>query len=177
MTHPVSLSVDFEGEKYRRCAVALLFNPDGEVLVGERVDRSGSWGCPQGGVDEGETESQAAARELFEEVGVKVGDNNIRHLLEIEPDSSCFYRCPGSWMEKLGFVGQRLTFVAFHIPTREPPTSFCNLKGLNGEPAEFQTVKWQNISTTATDIWKPKQPAYQHAAKHLPKIISLISRI
>ena len=36
---------------YRRCAAALVFNARGEVLVGERRDKPGSWNMPQGGIE------------------------------------------------------------------------------------------------------------------------------
>src|SRR3546814_3523330 len=48
----------------------MLFNADGKVFVGARIDTPGDhWQMPQGGVDPGETPRQAAMRELAEEVG------------------------------------------------------------------------------------------------------------
>ena len=40
---------------YRPCAGIMLFNADGEVFVGQRLDtRAEAWQMPQGGVDPGE---------------------------------------------------------------------------------------------------------------------------
>ena len=48
----------------------MLFNTDGKVFVGKRIDQSvEGWQMPQGGIDKGETPKQAAKRELQEEVG------------------------------------------------------------------------------------------------------------
>lgn len=48
----------------------MIFNRDGKIFVGKRVDQSiEAWQLPQGGIDEGETPRQAALRELKEEVG------------------------------------------------------------------------------------------------------------
>jgi putative (di)nucleoside polyphosphate hydrolase len=48
----------------------MLFNKDGKVFVGRRIDQTvEGWQMPQGGIDDGETPRQAALRELQEEVG------------------------------------------------------------------------------------------------------------
>ena len=55
---------------YRPCVGIMLFNHDGKVFVGKRIDQTvESWQMPQGGIDKGETPTQAALRELQEEVG------------------------------------------------------------------------------------------------------------
>ena len=48
---PEECKVEVDGKLYRRCAAALVFNTNGDVLVGERTDRPGSWGMPQGGIE------------------------------------------------------------------------------------------------------------------------------
>jgi putative (di)nucleoside polyphosphate hydrolase len=58
------------GIRYRLNVAAILRNSAGKILIGERVDRSGAWQFPQGGVDEGETLAQALARELLEEISL-----------------------------------------------------------------------------------------------------------
>jgi putative (di)nucleoside polyphosphate hydrolase len=55
---------------YRPCVGIMLFNKDGRVFVGKRIDQTvEGWQMPQGGIDKGETPKQAARRELQEEVG------------------------------------------------------------------------------------------------------------
>jgi hypothetical protein len=49
--YPEECRVEMNGKQYRRCAAALVFNKNGDVLVGERSDRPGSWGMPQGGIE------------------------------------------------------------------------------------------------------------------------------
>jgi len=48
----------------------MLFNRDGLVFVGRRIDQTvEGWQMPQGGIDDGETPAEAALRELKEETG------------------------------------------------------------------------------------------------------------
>jgi putative (di)nucleoside polyphosphate hydrolase len=55
---------------YRPCVGIMLFNKDGKVFVGKRIDQTvEGWQMPQGGIDDGETPRQAVLRELGEEVG------------------------------------------------------------------------------------------------------------
>jgi putative (di)nucleoside polyphosphate hydrolase len=55
---------------YRPCVGIMLFNLDGKVFVGKRIDQTvEGWQMPQGGIDKGETPKQAVLRELKEEVG------------------------------------------------------------------------------------------------------------
>ena len=55
---------------YRPCVGVMLFNADGSVFVGKRIDQTvEGWQMPQGGIDGDETPAQAALRELEEETG------------------------------------------------------------------------------------------------------------
>ena len=59
------------GLPYRLGVGLMLFNPAGQVWVGQRLDQpaGAGWQMPQGGIDEGESPEQAALRELAEEIG------------------------------------------------------------------------------------------------------------
>jgi len=55
---------------YRPCVGMMLFNRDGLVFVGRRIDQTAeAWQMPQGGIDEGEDPRATALRELAEEIG------------------------------------------------------------------------------------------------------------
>ena len=47
----------------------MLLNEDNWVLVGRRIGTTNAWQMPQGGLGEGENPSEAALRELREEIG------------------------------------------------------------------------------------------------------------
>ena len=55
---------------YRPCVGLMLFNRQGQVFVGKRIDQTvEGWQMPQGGIDAGEEPRQAVLRELKEETG------------------------------------------------------------------------------------------------------------
>lgn len=64
---------------YRPCVGMMLFNREGRVFIGRRIDQSlEGWQMPQGGVDDGEEPREAALRELEEEIGT----GNVEFLRE-----------------------------------------------------------------------------------------------
>ena len=64
---------------YRPCVGVMLFNREGLVFVGKRIDQTmEGWQMPQGGIDGNESPLEAAYRELEEEIGT----NNVEFLRE-----------------------------------------------------------------------------------------------
>lgn len=69
------MSRDAASLPYRPNVGAVLFGPDGRVLVCRRADlpnaegAPGGWQLPQGGMDDGEDPRVAVMRELAEEIG------------------------------------------------------------------------------------------------------------
>lgn len=59
-----------DDENYRPNVGIMLVNNTGLIFSGQRIDNP-AWQMPQGGVDPGESEIDAAVRELEEETGVK----------------------------------------------------------------------------------------------------------
>ncbi|WP_298162729.1 RNA pyrophosphohydrolase [Acidocella sp.] len=66
---------DWMSLPYRMNVGAVLFGPDGRVLVGRRAGvANAAWQLPQGGIDEGEDPRTAVLRELLEEIGTADAD-------------------------------------------------------------------------------------------------------
>ena len=85
---------EHEGRKYwysrSSCTVALLFTTDNTgkwyVLANKRgLDEKHKWNCPAGYLDFGETIAECAAREVYEETGLKIA-KDILHLVFINDD-------------------------------------------------------------------------------------------
>ena len=92
--------VALDGRKAAAVAVVLL--PDGEgrgcFLLTKRAPtlraHTGQWALPGGRLDSGETPEGAALRELYEEVGLKLGAGTALGLLDDYPTRSGFVITP-----------------------------------------------------------------------------------
>lgn len=147
---------------YRPCVGIALFNDQGRVFVGERIDGPGAWQMPQGGIDEGESVEEALWRELYEEVGtreakvLKIADKTIR------------YDLPEHLQKKLWkghYAGQEQTWVALRFTGKD---SDINLNAHN--PAEFQAWQWVDLDQTVDLIVPFKRDIYS-------KVIALFKDI
>lgn len=98
---------------YRPCVGLCIFNRQGYVFVGERLDSPGAWQMPQGGIDDGEDICTAAFRELKEEIGT---DN--ANIIRIH-DTPLRYDIPADVRARLPwghlYAGQEQTWVALRF--------------------------------------------------------------
>ncbi|KAK3284591.1 hypothetical protein CYMTET_7760 [Cymbomonas tetramitiformis] len=149
-------------KKYRECAGAVIFDRKGRLLVGERKDKPGAWQFPQGGLDSGETPVQAAWREMHEEVGITESQVVLVETIE----ESMTYDVNGGWLAKEGFAGQRMFWTLFLLKDDvDNPADVCNLEtGVNGEPAEFTSVKFSSWDEVIGGIVQFKRACYERLA-------------
>ena len=162
-------------KKYRLCAAAAVFNSQKEILVGERSTIAGAWQCPQGGVDAAweenghpeETVVQAATRELYEEMGLVLG----QHVVLLSPDKEDLshgirYETSGTsnWLTRAGFSGQQLQWVLFRCMDGRGdahPSVMCDVSGQKGESPEFSQVAWRPLSQVLDEMWPAKRGPYE----------------
>jgi len=137
---------------YRPCVGIALFNHEGKVFVGERIDTPNAWQMPQGGIDKVEDVEQAALRELKEEIGtdkaqiIKIADRKICYEL---PDDLI----PKLWNGK--YRGQEQIWVAAKF------TGIDSDIILNGfEHPEFSAWQWVDIANTLDLIVPFKRDIY-----------------
>jgi len=94
----------------RTIVAAVLMSKDGQILLG-KLRKGGvypnCWHIPGGGVDEGETLTQALAREVKEEVGLEIADLPMKLLSDTDTDQA-------EKTDKL--TGEKL-FVTMHFNT------------------------------------------------------------
>ncbi len=93
-------------KKYREVA-ALILRRDDQFLLVRKPRQNHAWQFPQGGVDPGETLSQAAVRELAEECGADLQIDNL------SDNSVTYYQYdfPADFLRHHGeFVGARVSF-------------------------------------------------------------------
>lgn len=139
---------------YRPCVGVALFNMDGLVFVGERIDTPGAWQMPQGGIDEGETIEQAAFRELHEEVGTDKAE-----ILKIH-DEKLRYSIPEHVLKEMGlwdgkYTGQEQTWVAMRFTGEDTDINLNH----HVEP-EFSAWQWIELEKTPDLIVPFKRNVY-----------------
>ncbi len=140
---------------YRPCVGIALFNNEGKVFVGERIDTPGSWQMPQGGIDAGENILTAARRELAEEIGT-----NNATLLEVL-DQKILYDIPAEILERLHkiwdkpYIGQEQTWVAMRYTGSDADINLAA-----HDPAEFSQWKWETLERVPNLIVPFKREVY-----------------
>ncbi|MGM0421608.1 MAG: RNA pyrophosphohydrolase [Pseudomonadota bacterium] len=149
---------------YRPGVGLLIFNAQGEVFIGERLDNPGAWQMPQGGIDdEDDTFEDAVFRELYEETGIKNAE-----ILKVTEDW-LYYDLPNYLIPKIWggrYRGQKQKWVALRFtgPEHEVNLHTCRYP-------EFG--KWQWICPTLVlDLIVPfKRNTYETVFKEFQDIL------
>ncbi len=85
---------------------------NGKILLEKRAD-SDTWGLIGGGVKKWESESQAMAREIYEELGLRISKDRLRRLAVYgEPGRIAAYRDGSVW---------RMVIVVFGLELESEP--------------------------------------------------------
>ncbi len=156
-----------EQKPYRPNVGIALFNTDGRVLIGHRFRDDGpetilpglEWQMPQGGVDEGEDHRAAAFRELWEETSVRSAD----YLGETDWLTYEFppFEDPSHRLAK--FRGQRQKWFALRFTGTE--TEIDPLTPRNGQPAEFDAWRWEQLDRVADLVVPFRREVYRAVAQ------------
>ncbi|MDR1375819.1 MAG: RNA pyrophosphohydrolase [Holosporaceae bacterium] len=159
---PISVSMKrFSMLPYRKC-VAIFLIKDDKILVGQRTDIPGAWQLPQGGVEDGESNAEAARRELFEEVNAKtvqaLGSTSRKYR----------YKFPESFQRKflkngkeVKYTGQELSFVVFDFLGDDGELNVAK------ENREFSSWKWITIEELLQTVVDFKRECYEKAIEEL----------
>ena len=155
-------------QSYRRGVGAVLFNAEGKVWIGKRVSRNDKkiahfWQMPQGGMDEGETPSEAVFRELQEETGTMNAEiiGETRDWLTYELPKGLAKR---SWDGK--FRGQKQKWFALRFTGDEQD---FNLN--SHEKPEFSEWRWEDLLELPDIIVPFKRQMYKSIVSeflHIP---------
>lgn len=141
---------------YRLGVGLVLFNADGLVWVGRRLDQKGdAWQMPQGGIDDGETAQEAALRELEEEIGTGkaeiIAESKDWLTYELPPELVGV-----AWKGK--YRGQKQKWFALRFTGRDQDIS------IETEHPEFAEWRWVEFDRLVELIVPFKRELYQQIA-------------
>lgn len=147
---------------YRRNVGMVVFNKNGEGLVGDRFQFPGTWQFPQGGIDPDEDYIDAAKRELLEEVGIEdavyVGEYPDWIAYDFPPNLGL-----NPHLQK--YRGQLQRWILYYW---NQPVSKCRL---DLHEQEFRSVNWMPLSQIVERVVPFKRPVYE---KIIPFFMELI---
>lgn len=139
---------------YRPCVGLCIFNREGKVFVGERLDGKGAWQMPQGGVDPGEDIKTAAMREMLEEIGTDKAEIIRIHYRTLKYDIPEDVRARISWGKE--FKGQEQTWVALRFIGNE-----SDIKLDAWDHPEFGRYQWVPLADVPAMIVPFKITTYE----------------
>ena len=131
----------------------VLIDRAGLVFAGSRLDGSGEWQMPQGGIDKGETPREAALRELVEEIGTDKGD------IVAETADWLTYDLPDHLIGKAlkgRYRGQTQMWFAMRFTGADGD---IDVQGV--DHPEFGDWKWMRASDLANQIVAFKRDVYR----------------
>ena len=148
---------------YRLNVGALLFGPDGRVLVARRVGLE-AWQLPQGGIDAGEDPQAAVLRELEEEIGTRRAE-----IIGEQPGWVAYDFPPGliakSWRGK--YRGQRQKWFALRFLGEDSEIV------LNRDPhPEFDAWKWVELNALPGLAIAFKRQIYEGLAREFAHLVA-----
>ena len=161
----------YESLPYRPCAGMTVFNRDGRVFIGRRidgpehVDNVHVWQMPQGGVDEGEDPYPAALRELYEETNIR----SVEKIGEIK--DWLFYDIPRAilgqaWGGK--YRGQKMKWYAFRFFGDEREIDIAHPGG-GGHKPEFVEWRWEPMKNLPGLVVPFKRSVYERVVMEFSK--------
>jgi putative (di)nucleoside polyphosphate hydrolase len=160
----------FESLPYRPCVGLAVFNREGLVFIGRRlngpehVDAVHVWQMPQGGIDAGEEAWPAAKRELYEET-------NIRSVEKLGGSKEWLcYDIPReivgqAWNGK--YRGQCQKWYALRFTGEESEIDIAHPAG--GHKPEFVEWRWEPLRHLPDLIVPFKRPVYEQVVQEFAR--------
>lgn len=152
----------FQNLPYRLGVGITLFNNEGLVWVGRRIDTKNAWQMPQGGIEDDDSPAEAALRELEEEVGTANAElmAETRDWLTYDLPPPVLRR---TWRGR--FRGQKQKWFAARFLGDESEID------LNAHHSpEFEEWKWVPLQTLPRLIVRFKRPLYEQVVEEFAPI-------
>ncbi len=153
----MSTNVSHKNSNYRLGVGLTIFNNEGKVFVGERIDTPNAWQMPQGGIEPNEDIKSAALREMKEEIGtnnadiIRIAKHSIRYDL---PDDIA----QKIWNGK--YRGQEQIWIALRFNGQDNDIDLNTF-----EYPEFSAWQWVTLDKIPDLIIPFKREMYKQVAR------------
>ena len=154
-------------KRYRKNVGLIVLNKNNQLLICKRMDKR-AWQFPQGGIDEGEENLDAADRELYEEVGIN------KHQVKVIARSKYWYHydIPKGYKQRpkslKNFSGQKQKWYLLKAKDE------LKINLSNQIPQEFIDYRWSSYWFALTNVVPFKRDVYRNVlTEFLPKYIQL----
>ena len=140
---------------YRPNVGMMIINSDKKVLMCTRIHSEGQTyrlQMPQGGIDKGETPTQAVYREMHEEIGLSQKD--VRFMASSRKWYK--YDLPETTRRKKSIRGQRQKWFLFLLAAPENQIDFTTDRF-----QEFEGYRWVDLDQVAQSVIPFKAPVYE----------------
>ncbi len=122
--------------------LVVLHDGQGNILLIERADRAGFWQSVTGSIETGETLSQTALREVYEETGIRLSDIRLTDW-----HSSITYEIYPHWRHR--YPAGTTENTEHHFSARIPPNSVITLSN------EHTRYQWLPAAAAAEQVFSP----------------------
>ncbi len=165
----LSYLMDKMNEKFKKLPLrngvgVIILNKENKVFVAKRIDNAKNfWQMPQGGINDGEDDLDAAYRELEEETSIK----NVELIKELE--GTVTYELPDHllgviWRGKYRGQKQKWFLMRFKGEEKE-----INIKTKNPEFLDWKWIELEQITEVVVDF---KLQVYKKIKEKVKKIIN-----
>ena len=155
---------DLKNLPFRNGVGVVLLNQNNKIFVAKRIDNpSNYWQMPQGGIDLGESNHQAAIRELYEETSIK----SVSLIKEI--DGYTTYDLPERllgiiWKGK--FKGQKQKWFIMRFVGKDSEIN------INTKNPEFLEWKWIDANSLTKNVVDFKMDVYKKVESEVQKFLT-----
>ncbi len=137
---------------YRLGVGGVILNKEKKILMAERIDYSGEWQMPQGGIERGEALEIAILRELKEELGT----NNFKIIAQTQWLSYIFPEIVRKKLWNAKYVGQKQIWFFLDFLGED---NDINL--IFHDKVEFKTWNWFSKEEVVHNITEFKKDLYR----------------
>lgn len=139
--------------EYRPNVCLIILNAEGKILLGLRAGPISVWQLPQGGIESGDSLTDAALREAEEELGT----SSFEIVATLDSKHKYDFSKPKNYGDSI-FCGQSQSYVVLKFVGVD---SEINVTGV--EHPEFSEVKWVSVSQALQIADNIRVPAYKTA--------------